>query len=43
MDYIQKLISKNKPKYILICGLYYPDICEGSSWATEALQKFKYD
>ena len=40
-NYIEKLISKKKPKFIIICMIYYP--CEhGTSWAQSTLDSFNY-
>lgn len=40
---INKLISKNIPKMILVCNLYFPDICKSGGWADIALKIMKYD
>ncbi len=40
---IKQLISKNIPKMILVCNLYFPDKCKNGGWADIALKFMKYD
>jgi len=41
--YIEQLISKRKPKKVVICMLYYLDETSGGSWADQVLAMLGYD
>ena len=42
--YVEKLISKTKPKKVILCTVYYPDmVAKRTGWASEALQWLRYD
>ena len=42
-DYVLKLCSKNTPKKVIICMIYYLDKTPGGSWADTVLQHLGYD
>mmetsp|Transcript_32059 Transcript_32059/g.48416 ORF Transcript_32059/g.48416 Transcript_32059/m.48416 type:complete len:339 (-) Transcript_32059:97-1113(-) len=42
-SYIRKLISKTKPKKVLVCMIYYPDENNVPSWANAALGALSYN
>lgn len=42
-EYIQKLTSKKKPKKVLVCMIYYPDLKRTGSWADNTLDLLGYD
>lgn len=42
-EYIEKLISKNKPKKIIVCTIYYPDLKQTGGWADKALNYMGYN
>jgi len=42
-NYITRLVSKKKPKKIIVCMIYYPDEHSGGSWADGALGCLGYD
>jgi hypothetical protein len=42
-NYINKLITKNIPKLIIICMIYYPLIKNVQSWANTMLDKLQYN
>lgn len=44
-QYVESLVLKTKPKRVLLCTVYYPDITGGKrrGWASEALKWLKYD
>jgi len=42
-SYINKLTSKCKPKHILVCMIYYPDLNCIDSWANRTLSLLGYD
>ena len=39
--YIKQLTSKNKPKKVIVCMLYYPNLQDPSGWASTLLTLFK--
>jgi len=41
--YISKLVSKTKPKLVLVCMIYYPDENHVPSWANTALGALGYN
>lgn len=40
-NYIERLIEKKKPKKVIICVIYYPNLNDTSGWASEFLQSLK--
>mmetsp|Transcript_82708 Transcript_82708/g.145997 ORF Transcript_82708/g.145997 Transcript_82708/m.145997 type:complete len:309 (+) Transcript_82708:80-1006(+) len=42
-QYVEKLVSKRKPRRILICMIYYPDEAGQGSWADRALSALDYN
>jgi hypothetical protein len=42
-NYIKQLISKKKPKLVIICSIYYPDKTINNSWADSVLNKLDYN
>ena len=41
--YIENLISKQKPKSVGVCAIYFPDEREGDSWAEFPLSTLGYN
>nr|QBK90029.1 MAG: hypothetical protein LCPAC101_03140 [Pithovirus LCPAC101] len=42
-EYIGEIISKTKPKKIIICTIYYPDLEVTGGWADKVLKYINYD
>jgi len=42
-NYINRLVSKQKPRKLVICMIYYPDERAGGSWADGALGLLCYN
>lgn len=42
-SYIERLVSKTKPKKILVCMIYYPDERSTGSWADTSLSALGYN
>lgn len=42
-DYIQTVCSKNKPKAVVVCMIYFLDENSGAGWAEGALSKLGYN
>jgi len=42
-NYVERLISKRKPKKVLVCMIYYPDETAGGSWADTTLFLLGYN
>jgi hypothetical protein len=41
--YLQSLVTKTKPKAILVCMIYFPDETRTMSWATLPLRLLGYE
>jgi len=41
--YIQELTTRNKPKRVLVCSLYFPDMNCSASWAEKPLRLLGYN
>lgn len=42
-DYVRRLISKTKPRKVIVCMIYYPDERAGDSWADGSLGALCYN
>jgi hypothetical protein len=42
-EYITKLVSKTKPRAVIVCMIYYPDETDSDSWASNVLNKLGYN
>lgn len=42
-QFLYRLVAKGKPKKILICMIYYPDVVSGGCWADRILRLLGYD
>ncbi len=41
--YVENLTSKQKPRLVGVCAIYFPDEQEGASWAEFPLSKLGYN
>ena len=42
-EYIERIVIKTKPKKIIICTIYYPDLNVTGGWADKVLKYINYD
>lgn len=42
-SYVANLVSKTKPKKVLVCMIYFPDEVSGGSWADSSLSALGYN